>query len=269
MRRKLILGNWKMHGSMASNAALLERVTAHARLTGHAVEVGVCVPAVFLEQARNALKDTPIAWGVQDISAHLQGAFTGEISALMVAEFDATYAIVGHSERRMYHAEAATTVGAKAWQAIHAGLVPVVCVGETAEERDAGWTEAVVRAQLDAVLQAMPPKDAESMVLAYEPVWAIGTGRSATAAEAQATHAALRHHLREHGVNLTDVRILYGGSIKPSNASELLSCPDIDGGLIGGAALSADDFTSIIESAGRVGNSVQRASEDSDAGVES
>ncbi|AQH05155.1 triose-phosphate isomerase (plasmid) [Burkholderia sp. KK1] len=269
MRQKLILGNWKMHGSIDSNAALLARLAEHARSMHGEVDIGVCVPALFLWQARNALQDVPVSWGVQDVSAHLQGAFTGEISAPMVAEFGSTYAIVGHSERRMYHAEGASTVGSKAWQAIHAGLVPVVCVGETEEQRDAGLTDEVVRAQLDAVLEAMPLEDAESIVLAYEPVWAIGTGRSATAEQAQAVHAALRSHLREHGVNLTNVRILYGGSIKPCNAAELFECPDIDGGLIGGASLSSDDFISIIESARRVGHSVARTDEVSDAGIRS
>lgn len=249
MQRKLILGNWKMHGSTESNAALLAAIRERMSRENTNVDVGVCVPAIFVEQARSALQGSAVAWGVQDVSAHVQGAFTGEISAAMVAGFQATFAIVGHSERRANHGETALVVGEKARQALVAGLVPVVCVGETLAEREAGATDAVVRAQLAAVLEAISVDDAKKIVVAYEPVWAIGTGRSASVDEAQATHAGLRSVLREYDAGLDKLRILYGGSIKPDNASALLDCDGIDGGLIGGASLKSADFISIIEAA--------------------
>lgn len=252
MSRKLILGNWKMHGSIESNAALLGALRERMSHREMNVDVGVCVPAVFLEQARSALQGSALAWGVQDVSAHAQGAFTGEISAAMVAGFQATFAIVGHSERRANHGESSALVGEKARQALIAGVVPVVCVGETLAEREAGRTDTVVRAQLAAVLEAIPVDEAKNMVIAYEPIWAIGTGRSASVDEARAAHAGLRAALLEYDAGLDKVRILYGGSMKPDNAGSLLDCDGIDGGLIGGASLKSTEFISIIEAAARL-----------------
>lgn len=217
----------------------------------------------------DALSGTAAVWGGQDVSAYASGAYTGEISAAMLAEFDARYVIVGHSERRAYHGETSEIIGAKAQQAISAGLVPVICVGETLQERDSGLAEQTVRNQLSDVLAFVGSESSNRIVIAYEPVWAIGTGRSASAADAQAIHAALRACLGEHSKFMEQVRILYGGSIKPNNALELLSCADIDGGLIGGASLSSGDFISIIESACGAWESLSPVGEDANASVKS
>ncbi|MBT2793585.1 triose-phosphate isomerase [Paraburkholderia strydomiana] len=269
MRRKLVLGNWKMHGSIGANGQLLDAIRQYASQNDVPVEVGVCVPAPYLSQAKDTLTGVAVAWGAQDVSAHASGAYTGEVSAAMLAEFGARYVIVGHSERRAYHSESAEIIGAKATQALSAGLVPVICVGETLQERDAGIAEQTVRDQLSDVFAFVRPETSDRILVAYEPVWAIGTGRSASAADAQAIHAALRVCLREHGNAMEDVRILYGGSIKPDNALELLSCVDIDGGLIGGASLSSDDFISIIGSACRAVDCVSHVEEVTNAGIKS
>ncbi|WMY11811.1 triose-phosphate isomerase [Paraburkholderia phenoliruptrix] len=267
MRRKLVLGNWKMHGAIGTNAQLLQAIRQHLTTSSLPVDVGVCVPAPYLSQTRDLLTGSDMKWGAQDVSAHAKGAFTGEISAAMLAEFGSQYVIVGHSERRAYHGETADAVGAKARQAIVAGLVPVVCVGETLHERDAGMAEQVVRNQLSDVLAFVGSENPAQIVIAYEPVWAIGTGRSASAADAQAIHAALRACLSEHGEAMNQTRILYGGSIKPNNAHELLTCADIDGALIGGASLVASDFISIIDSASRAASASTVSDEVFDAGV--
>ncbi|MEX3932127.1 triose-phosphate isomerase [Paraburkholderia phymatum] len=269
MRRKLVLGNWKMHGSIGANGQLFEAIRQHASQNDVPVEVGVCVPAPYLSQAKNALSGAAVAWGAQDVSAYASGAYTGEVSAAMLAEFGARYVIVGHSERRAYHRETSELIGAKARQAISAGLVPVICVGETMQERDSGIAEQTVRDQLSDVLAFVGAESPDRIVIAYEPVWAIGTGRSASSADAQTIHAALRACLREHGTNMEQIRILYGGSIKPNNALGLLSCADIDGGLIGGASLSSDDFISIIDSACRALGSETRVAEVANAGIKS
>ncbi|MCX4165501.1 MULTISPECIES: triose-phosphate isomerase [Paraburkholderia] len=248
-RTKLVVGNWKMHGRLADNAVLLEAVAQGVRGLQGAVKVGVCVPHPYLAQTQALLAGSPVQWGSQDVSAHEQGAYTGEVAADMVAEFAATLAIVGHSERRGYHHESADVVGIKAERALAAGLTPIVCVGETLEQHEAGLAQQVVGGQLDAVLAKLSPADAARIVVAYEPVWAIGTGKSATAAQAQDVHAFLRARLAQKGAAVGAVTLLYGGSVKPENAQELFGQQDIDGGLIGGASLKAQDFLAICSAA--------------------
>jgi triosephosphate isomerase len=245
MRRKLVAGNWKMNGSLAANAVLLTGL--RSSLGNANCDVAVCVPAAYLAQCRDALGGSPIRWGGQDLSMHEAGAYTGEISAAMLLDFGSRYVIVGHSERRTLHGESDESVARKTVRALEAGLTPIVCVGETLQEREAGQTEAVVCRQLNTVLAALNPEQVERLVLAYEPVWAIGTGKTATPDMAQEVHVLLRKCLHEKSpAAAQQVKILYGGSMKPDNAAELLSKPDIDGGLIGGAALKASDFLAII-----------------------
>jgi triosephosphate isomerase len=242
-RSKLVVGNWKMHGRLAENEALLGAIARGAATLGAGVRLAVCVPHPYLAQAQAILAGTPVAYGVQDVSAYTHGAYTGEVAAEMAAEFGATFAIVGHSERRAYHAESPELVATKTQRVLEAGLTPIVCVGETLEEREAGRTDSVVGAQLAAVLDRLAAADVAKIVVAYEPVWAIGTGKSATAEQAQQVHAHLRALVVAKGG--AHVPLLYGGSVKPSNAQELFSQADIDGGLIGGASLSATDFLAI------------------------
>jgi triosephosphate isomerase (TIM) len=251
-RAKLVVGNWKMHGRLGSNRALLEAVAIGAGSLPEQVGVAVCVPCPYLAQAQALLAGSRVKWGAQDVSAHQGGAYTGEVAAEMVLDFGSTYAIVGHSERREYHCESAELVAVKAQRVLLAGLTPIVCVGETLAQREAGETEQVVGAQLDAVLANLPADVAAKIVVAYEPVWAIGTGKSATAAEAQQVHAFLRSRLAAKGAAVADVPLLYGGSVKPGNAGELFRQPDIDGGLIGGASLVDEDFLAICAVAGEV-----------------
>ena len=247
MRRTLIAGNWKMNGSFASNAGLLDGVRAGAAAVSG--ELAVCVPAPYLAQVQSALGGSPVRWGAQDVSAHERGAFTGEVSAEMLLEFGCSYVIVGHSERRSYHDESDELVAQKAQRALASGLTPIVCVGETLEEREQGATDAVVSRQLAPVLDAMRTQLA-SMVIAYEPVWAIGTGKTATPEMAQQVHARIRAMLAERDAeSAQQVRILDGGSMKPDYAKDLLAKPDIDGGLIGGASLNASDFLAIAHAA--------------------
>ncbi|MES2117770.1 MAG: triose-phosphate isomerase [Pseudomonadota bacterium] len=245
MRRKLVIGNWKMNGSRAGNAELLSGITAG--LTSSGAVCAVCVPAPYLAQCQAVLQGTAIAWGAQDVSSHASGAYTGEVSAAMLADFACRYVLIGHSERRAYHHESDALVAQKTVAALAAGLTPVVCVGETLAEREAGRTDAVVGEQLGAVLAAIGAGDVAKIVVAYEPVWAIGTGKTATPQMAQDVHQVLRAQLAgKDAAAAAGVHILYGGSMKPDNAKELLSMPDIDGGLIGGAALKAADFLAII-----------------------
>lgn len=245
--RKLIAGNWKMNGSLADNEALLRAVLAG--LTPELVaDVAVCVPAPYLAQAQTLCQGTPLAWGAQDVSAHERGAYTGEVSAAMLRDFGCRYVIVGHSERRQYHGETDEVVAAKAQRALAAGIIPIVCVGETEVQRDAGQTELVVKRQLAAVVHTLGHCVSE-IVVAYEPVWAIGTGRTATPEQAQAVHAVLRAQLQAATPSPRRVRILYGGSMNASNAAALLAQPDIDGGLIGGASLKAEEFLRIVAAA--------------------
>ena len=248
MRRKLIAGNWKMNGSKTANAALLNDIKSGL---GHPVcAIAVCVPAPYLAQCESELAGSPVAWGGQDLSVHDSGAFTGEISASMLVDFGCRYVIVGHSERRTYHGESDDLVAKKTARALQSGLIPIVCVGESLEQRESGKTESVVGAQIDAVLSAVAPDDLAKIVIAYEPVWAIGTGKTATPQMAQDVHAMLRARLRvKNPVAAETVQILYGGSMKPENAGELLAMADIDGGLIGGASLKAADFLAIVRAA--------------------
>ena len=241
--RKRIFGNWKMNGSLASNAVLLDSLKQGL---GHVdCEIAVCVPGPYLAQLQSVLSGSPIAIGAQDLSAHASGAFTGEVSGAMLREFGVRYALVGHSERRQYHAESDEMVARKAQAALASGITPVVCVGETLAQREAGETEAVVRRQLSAVVQRNGHCLSE-IVLAYEPVWAIGTGLTATPAQAQAVHAVLRAQLLAATTAALRVPILYGGSMNAANAVELLAQADIDGGLVGGASLKAADFLAIV-----------------------
>jgi triosephosphate isomerase len=246
MRRKLVVGNWKMHGSRPANAELLAALLA-ARPYG--ADVAVCVPFVFLTETAATLAGSELRWGAQDVSAHDQGAYTGEVSAAMLAECGCRYVIVGHSERRAYHGESDELVAEKAQAALARGVTPIVCVGETLAQREAGQTEDVVKRQLSVVIHRLAHCAAE-MVVAYEPVWAIGTGRTATPEQAQAVHAVLRAQLQAATGGAERMRILYGGSVKADNAATLFAQADIDGGLIGGASLKAADFIAICRAAG-------------------
>lgn len=244
--KKLIAGNWKMNGGLAANEALLRALLAGVGQPS--ADVAVCAPAPYLAQLQGLLAGSPIDWGAQDMSAHEQGAYTGEVSAAMLRDFGCRYAIVGHSERRQYHGETDALVAAKAQRALAAGITPIVCVGETLVEREAEQTEAVVKRQLAAVIHAVAHCTSE-IVVAYEPVWAIGTGKTATPEQAQQVHAVLRAQLAAATGQPERVRILYGGSMNAANAASLLAQADIDGGLIGGASLKAPDFLQIIAAA--------------------
>jgi triosephosphate isomerase len=249
MRQKLIVGNWKMNGSLAANAALLSGIKAGLPVAAKG-RAAVCVSTPYLAQCQALLADSDIGWGAQDVSAQAEGAYTGEVSVGMLQDFACRYVIVGHSERRSYHNESSELVARKVVRVLAAGLVPIVCVGETLAEREAGQTQAVVSGQLQAVLDALAPDEVGNLVLAYEPVWAIGTGRTATPEMAQEVHGMLRAQLgQKNAVAADQVAILYGGSMKPDNAGQLLAMADIDGGLIGGASLKAADFLAIIAAA--------------------
>ncbi len=248
MNSKLMVGNWKMNGGLAANASLLfDLVQGMARVRCRAA---VCVPAPYLAQAQSVLAGTGLVWGAQDVSAHESGAYTGEVSANMLRDFAVRYVLVGHSERRQYHGEADAVVATKAQRALAAGITPIVCVGESLAEREAGLTEAVVKRQLAAVIHTNGHCISE-IVVAYEPVWAIGTGLTATPEQAQAVHAVLRAQLQAATSHADRVSILYGGSMNAANAASLLAQPDVDGGLIGGASLKAPEFLSMLEAASR------------------
>ena len=245
MRKKLVVGNWKMHGNRDANALLLSGLKEAGPW---AADVAVCVPFPYITETALALTGQHIAFGAQDCSAHEQGAFTGEVSSAMLADIGCRYVIVGHSERRAYHAESDQLVADKAKAALAHGVTPIVCVGETLAEREAGQTEAVVKRQLAAVIHTLTHCIGE-IALAYEPVWAIGTGLTASPEQAQAVHAVLRQQLRAASQKADGMRILYGGSVKADNAAQLFAQPDIDGGLFGGAALKAADFSAICRAA--------------------
>lgn len=245
MRQKLVVGNWKMNGSRALNAALLAEITAAGPWDA---SVAVCAPFPYLADVALSLQGSRIFWGAQDCSAHESGAYTGEVSAAMLAEFGCYYVIVGHSERRAYHAESDQLVADKAKAALAHKLTPIVCVGETLAEREAGQTDAVVKRQLSAVIHTLAHCISQ-VVVAYEPVWAIGTGKTASPEQAQSVHALLRAQLRAATQKAAEMQILYGGSVKADNATQLFSQPDIDGGLIGGASLKATDFAAICAAA--------------------
>ena len=245
-RRPLVAANWKMNGSRAANDLWLEEFAARKSALG--CEVVVCAPYVYLEQLQHALGRDEI--GAQDTAAHETGAYTGDIASEMLHDAGCGWAIVGHSERRQWHGETDALVAQKAERALQAGLRPIVCIGETLQQREAGQTRVVLRAQLAAVLQRIGAQKLASGALAYEPVWAIGTGRTATPEQAQEVHVALRAQIgSDDSAAARALRILYGGSVKPANAGELFAQPDIDGGLIGGASLIALDFLAICAAA--------------------
>ena len=245
--KKLVAGNWKMNGSLAANAVLVQGLLAEGG-DAWGCEVAVCVPAPYLAQLQSLTQGSPLALGAQDVSTQESGAFTGESSAAMLKDFGVRYCLVGHSERRQYHQESDAVVATKAQRALAAGITPIVCVGETLAEREAGDTESVIKRQLAAVVHVNGHCISE-IVLAYEPVWAIGTGKTASPEQAQAVHLVLRQQLQAASASADRVRILYGGSMNSGNAASLLAQPDIDGGLIGGASLKVVDFVSIIRAA--------------------
>jgi triosephosphate isomerase len=249
MRKPLVAGNWKMNGSLESVRSLLEGIKGGIAAVQNA-DVVVCPPYVFLPEAEKLLSGSVIGWGGQDLSTESSGAYTGEVAASMLKDFACQYAIVGHSERRTYHKESDELVARKYAVARAAGLIPILCVGETLEEREQGVTEAVVARQLDAVIELEGVEALKDGVVAYEPVWAIGTGKTATPEQAQEVHAFIRGRVVEKSAEVAEgLRILYGGSMKPDNAAELIGKPDIDGGLIGGASLKAEDFLAICTAA--------------------
>ena len=246
MRRMIIAGNWKMNGTVAETERLIKALLA-GNSRNDKVHVVVCPPFTSLAVAAGLLKGSHIALGGQDMSEHDKGAYTGEVSGRMLLTVGATYVILGHSERRQYHGETDRLVNSKAKRALSIGLIPIVCIGETLEEREAGQTEAVVGSQVDGTLSGFAADDMAKAVIAYEPVWAIGTGRTATPEMAQEVHRFIRERIAGMDKRSADmVPIIYGGSVKPDNARGLLSQPDIDGALVGGASLSADEFIAII-----------------------
>jgi triosephosphate isomerase len=249
MRQPLVAGNWKMNGTKASVESLLSDLKAGFSDALNA-EVAVCPSFIFLEQAAALLKDSGIVLGSQNVCDQDKGAFTGEVSAPMLKEAGVKYAIVGHSERRHVYGETDALVAARFAAAKNNGLVPILCVGEKLEERESGVTEKVVEAQIDAVIELLGIEGLKDAVIAYEPVWAIGTGKTATPDQAQDVHAFIRAKLAKQDAALADsIQILYGGSMNAANAADLLSQADIDGGLIGGAALKAEDFLTICRAA--------------------
>ncbi len=251
MRRKLVVGNWKMYGRLASNQALLQGVLAGVRdLRG--ADYAVCVPYPYLAQVQGLLQGSNVAWGAQNLSPQEEGAFTGAVAPGMLVDFGCRYVIIGHSERRGLFHESNEIASAKFDAALKAGMTPIFCVGETLTERESGVTEKVVATQLDAVLNRAGAKSLSNAVVAYEPVWAIGTGKTATPEQAQAVHAFIRQRVAQQDSQVAQsLCILYGGSVKAANAVELFGMPDIDGGLIGGASLVAEDFVAICRAAQR------------------
>jgi triosephosphate isomerase (TIM) len=249
MRSKLIAGNWKSNGDLASNQQLLEIVRANTQgLDG--VECAVCAPYPYLFQVQQALKGSALAWGAQDVSPYGAGAYTGAVSAAMLLDFGCRYVLVGHSERRSIFGETDATVSEKFEAAVNSGLTPILCVGETLQEREAGITETVVGRQLAAVIDRSGVAALGKAVVAYEPVWAIGTGKTATPEQAQAVHAHVRSLVAARAPEVSDnLRLLYGGSVKAGNAATLFAMRDIDGGLIGGASLVAEEFIAICRAA--------------------
>jgi triosephosphate isomerase len=246
----MVAGNWKMNGSQAEAAALLDSVQQGMAAVKQA-EVVVCPPFILIPAVATRLKGSRIAWGGQNLDVNKSGAFTGEVSGPMLKDFGCTYVIVGHSERRALYGETDQVVAQKFKAAQTAGLVPILCVGETLDEREANATETVVARQLDAVLALAGIESLANAVVAYEPVWAIGTGKTATPQQAQDVHKFIRAKLAGRNAAVAQgLRLLYGGSVKGANAQELFGQPDIDGGLIGGASLNAADFLAICRAAG-------------------
>ncbi len=242
---KWVVGNWKSNGSLAANAALLDAVRL---LSGETVRVGVCVPYPYLAQAQERLTGSHVLWGAQNVSPYGAGAYTGEVHAAMLADFGCRLAIVGHSERRQYFGEDDALIAQKIERLHEVGITPIWCVGETLDQREAGAWQTVLRDQLTAVVSRIGPETVTKLMIAYEPVWAIGTGRNATPEDVAAAHGWIRTCLEEAGAS-PDLPILYGGSVKGSNAAQLFAVPGCDGGLIGGASLIADDFAAIVAAA--------------------
>jgi len=248
MRRRIVAGNWKLHGSRAFAVSLLTDVANGAPAEG--VDLVILPPLPYLGELVDDFTDTGLAFGAQDVSSNEKGAYTGEVSATMLREVGCRYGLVGHSERRQYHHESSELVARKFAAALHAGLIPVLCVGETLEQREAGQTEAVIAGQLAPVLALVGGEGFVNAVVAYEPVWAIGTGRTASKEQAQHVHAFIRGEVAKVDARIADsLPILYGGSVKPDNAGELFAQPDVDGGLVGGASLVAADFLAIAHAA--------------------
>ncbi|MDX3932062.1 MAG: triose-phosphate isomerase [Stenotrophomonas sp.] len=248
MRRKIVAGNWKLHGTREFATTLVTDIANGAPEQG--VELVILPPLPYLGELADDFADTAVAFGAQDVSSNEKGAYTGEVSASMLHEVGARYGLVGHSERRQYHHESSELVARKFAAALHAGLVPVLCVGETLEQREAGHTEVVIASQLAPVLALVGGQGFENAVVAYEPVWAIGTGRTASKEQAQQVHAFIRGEVAKVDARIADsLTILYGGSVKPDNAAELFAQPDVDGGLVGGASLVAADFLAIAQAA--------------------
>ncbi|RKZ67001.1 MAG: triose-phosphate isomerase [Candidatus Parabeggiatoa sp. nov. 3] len=249
MRQLLVAGNWKMNGSLQNNQSLIESLKQNIA-TGLKAEMAICPPFIYLQQVSELLKGTVISWGGQNVSQNEQGAFTGEVATDMLVDFGCKYVIVGHSERRSLYRESDELVAQKFAKAQSAQLIPILCVGELLDEREAGETENVVKRQLEAVINLQGIGSLAQSVIAYEPVWAIGTGKTATPQQAQDVHAFIRGQIAQKDAGIAEkVQILYGGSVKGSNAAELFAMPDIDGGLIGGASLKADDFLTICQAA--------------------
>jgi triosephosphate isomerase (TIM) len=247
MREGFVAGNWKMYGSLAANQALLGALKARLSKK-EGVRYAICAPYPYLYQVAAALAGSAVSWGAQNLSEHDVGPYTGEVSGAMLREFDCRYVLVGHSERRALYSETDQQVAGKFMAAQRAGLTPILCVGETLEQRERGDTESVVSRQLETVLNAAGVAALANAVLAYEPVWAIGTGKTASPGEAQAVHGFIRALVAKRDKGLAaEVAVLYGGSVKPGNARDLFAMPDVDGGLIGGASLVADDFVAICE----------------------
>jgi triosephosphate isomerase (TIM) len=250
MRRPIVAGNWKMHGTRSENARLIDEITSRYP-TGPVAECVVCPPYVYLQEIGRLLRDSAVLLGAQDVCTDGQGAFTGEVSAAMLKDVGCQYVIVGHSERRLLYRESDQLVARKFAGAQARALVPILCVGEQLADRETGRTREVVARQLDAVLELCGVQTLETAVIAYEPVWAIGTGRNATPEQAQEVHAFIRARIAGRDATIAGgARILYGGSVKASNAAELFAMPDVDGGLIGGASLKADEFLAILAAAG-------------------
>ncbi len=250
MRQSLVVGNWKMNGSLGSIQTLVNGIKAGLDANAKS-QVVVCPPFVYLDAVAKLIKGSKIAMGAQNVSHEKSGAFTGEVACSMLSDFGTRYVILGHSERRALYGETDAMVAHKFTTVLLAGMIPILCVGETLEEREAGDTEAVVARQLDAVVSHVSIKGFEAAVVAYEPVWAIGTGKTATPEQAQEVHAFIRRRLATHSTAIADgLRILYGGSVNAGNATQLLSMADVDGGLVGGASLKAEDFLAICRAAG-------------------
>ena len=250
MRRPLIIGNWKMNGSLLSATALLKEVLEE--MLPASVDVAICPPFVHVPLAKTVVMNSGIQLGAQTVSEYEQGAFTGEVSAEMLAELGCSYVIVGHSERRSLFGETDEVVITKIKRVIAAGMTPVLCVGETLSQRETNAMEAVIGGQICAVQEGLDASALAKLVVAYEPIWAIGTGKTATPEQAQAVHAFIRHLWREHArttSHASALRVLYGGSVKADNARLIFAQPDIDGGLVGGAALDARQFCTIIAAA--------------------